>query len=79
MSLWEKFQSRTVVYGGTSALAIILVAGILIFAILLGNRYSLRWDLTRNQSHSLSPVSRVLVQEVNKPLTMTVFAPEGSP
>ena len=79
MSLWEKFQSRTVVYGGTSALAIILVAGILIFAILLGNRYSLRWDLTRNQSHSLSPVSRVLVQEVNKPLTMTVFAPEGAP
>ena len=59
MSLWEKFQSRTVVYGGASALAIILVTGILIFAVLLGNRYSLRWDLTRNQSHSLSPVSRV--------------------
>ena len=57
MSLWDKFRSRTVVYGGTSALAIILVAGILIFAILLGNRYSLRWDLTRNQSQSLSPVS----------------------
>ena len=79
MSLWEKFQSRTVVYGGTSALAILLVAGILVFAILLGNRYSLRWDLTRNQSNSLSPVSRTLVKEVAKPLTMTVFAPEGNP
>jgi ABC-type uncharacterized transport system involved in gliding motility auxiliary subunit len=78
VNLWEKFQSRPVVYGGTSALAILLVAGILVFVILLGNRYSLRWDLTRNQSHSLSAVSRTLVKEVHKPLTMTVFIPEGS-
>lgn len=79
MSLWEKLQSRTVVYGGTSALAVLLVAGILIFIVLLGNRYSLRWDLTRYQSHSLSAVSRNLLKEVNKPLTMTVFLPEGHP
>jgi ABC-type uncharacterized transport system involved in gliding motility auxiliary subunit len=79
VSLWEKFQSRTVVYGGTSALAILLVAGILVFAVLLGSRYSLRWDLTRNQSQSLSAVSRTLVKEVKKPLTLTVFIPEGSP
>jgi ABC-type uncharacterized transport system involved in gliding motility auxiliary subunit len=79
VSLWEKFRSRTVVYGGASALAVILVAGILVFAILLANRYSLRWDLTRNQSNSLSAVSRTLVQEVDKPLTMTVFVPEGNP
>jgi len=79
VSLWEKFQSRTVVYGGTSALAILLVAGILVFAVLLGTRYSLRWDLTRNQSNSLSPVSRNLVKEVDKPLTLTAFFPEGNP
>lgn len=79
MSLWEKFQSRTVVYGGTSALAVLLVAGILIFIVLLGNRYSLRWDLSRYQSHSLSAISRTLLQEVNKPLTLTVFLPEGHP
>jgi ABC-type uncharacterized transport system involved in gliding motility auxiliary subunit len=79
VSLWEKFQSRPVVYGGTSALAILLVAGILVFIILLGTRYSLRWDLTRNQSQSLSAVSRALVKEVNKPLTMTAFIPEGNP
>lgn len=79
MTLWDKLQSRTVVYGGTSALAILLVAGILVFAVLLGTRYSLRWDLTRNQSHTLSAVSRTLVQEVDKPLTLTVFFPEGNP
>lgn len=79
MNLWEKFQNRTVVYGGTSALAILLVAGILIFIVLLGTRYSLRWDVTRYQSHSLSAVSRTLLKEVNKPLTITVFLPEGHP
>ncbi|MFZ2088615.1 MAG: Gldg family protein [Desulfobaccales bacterium] len=79
MSLWEKFQSRPVVYGGTSALAVLLVAGILIFAVLLGSRYSLRWDLTRRQSHSLSAVSRTLLNEVDKPLTATAFFPEGNP
>ena len=79
MNLWDKFRSRPVVYGGTSALAILLVAGILVFVVLLGNRYSLRWDLTRNQSHSLSGVSHTLVKEVVKPLTLIVFAPEGNP
>ncbi len=79
MSLWEKFQSRPLIYGGTSALAVLLVAGILIFAVLLGNRYSLRWDLTRRQSHSLSAVSRTLLNEVDRPLTATVFFPEGNP
>lgn len=79
MSLWEKFRSRPVVYGGTAALSIVLVAGILVFIILLGNRYSLRWDLTRNQSHSLSAVSRTLLSQVDKPLTLTAFFPEGNP
>jgi len=79
VSLWQKFQNRTVIYGGTSALAVLLVAGILLFIVVLGNRYSLRWDLTRYQSHSLSAVSRTLLKEVKKPLTMTVFLPEGSP
>lgn len=79
MNLWEKFQNRTVVYGGSSALAILLVAGILIFIVLLANRYSLRWDLSRYKSHSLSAVSRNLLKEVDKPLTVTVFFPEGHP
>ncbi len=79
MSLWEKFQSRRVVYGGSAALAIVLVAGILVFIVLLGNRYSLRWDLTRTQSHSLSAVSRTLLNQVDKPLTLTAFFPDGHP
>ena len=77
MSLREKFQTRTMVYGMSSAMAVLLVAGILVFVVLLGSRYSLRWDLTRDKSHSLSAVSRNLVKEVNRPLTLTVFYPDG--
>jgi ABC-type uncharacterized transport system involved in gliding motility auxiliary subunit len=54
-----------------------LVAGILIFVNLLANRYFLRWDLTRDQSQSLTAVTKALLREVSKPLAMTVFYPEG--
>lgn len=77
MSLWEKFKTRSLIYGTSSALAVVLVAGSLVLVILLGNRFSLRWDLTRNQTHSLSAVSQNLLKEVNQPLTLTVFYPEG--
>ncbi len=79
MNLWERFQSRTVVYGGSAALSVLLVAGILVFVILLGNRHSLRWDLTRSQSHTLSAVSRALLDQVNRPLSLTAFFPDGHP
>ncbi len=45
---------------------------------LLANWHSLRWDVTREKTQSLSPVSKALLKDVTKPLTMTVFLPEGS-
>ena len=38
----------------------------------------MRWDITREQTQSLSPVTKALLKEVTKPLTMTVFLPEGA-
>lgn len=78
MEWWERLRHRTLIYGGSSAAAILLVAGILVFVVLLGERYSWRLDLTRDRSHSLSEVSLTLLKEVNQPLSMTVFYPEGS-
>ncbi len=77
MSWTDKLSKRTLVYGTSSAAAVILVAGILIFVNLLSRRYFLRWDLTRGQSQSLSAVTKALLQEVNKPLALTAFYPEG--
>lgn len=77
MSQPKKLSKRTLVYGAGSATAVILVVGILIFIGLLSNRYFARWDLTPDQSQSLSAVTKALLQEVKKPLTMTAFFPEG--
>lgn len=68
---------RTLVYGGSAALAVLLVLGSLVFLGLLAHRYHYKWDLTRDRSQSLSAVTRSLLPEVTKPLTMTAFSPSG--
>ncbi len=78
MSWEDHFQKRKVVYGAGSALSVLLVLGILILASLLVNWHPLRWDLTKGQTQSLSPVTTALLKQVTKPLTMTVFVPEGA-
>jgi len=71
------FQRRTLIYGGTSAVSVVLVIGILVMAGLLANRFPYRWDVTKDQSQSLTAMSRALLPEVKHPLTMTAFFPEG--
>lgn len=78
MSWGNPFKKRHVLYGAGSALSVLLVVGILLLASLLANWHPLRWDVTREQTQSLSPVSKALLQDVTKPLTMTVFLPEGA-
>jgi ABC-type uncharacterized transport system involved in gliding motility auxiliary subunit len=75
----DRLQSRRVMYGAGSMASVLLVAGILVLASVLANWQSLRWDATREQTQSLSPVSKALVKEITKPLAMTVFLPEGAP
>ncbi len=77
MSWRDLLQKRALVYGGGSAAAVILVIGILVVAALLANRFPYRWDVTKDKSQSLTAVTRALVDEVNQPLTMTAFFPEG--
>jgi ABC-type uncharacterized transport system involved in gliding motility auxiliary subunit len=78
VSWGNPFKNRHVLYGAGSALSVLLVVGILLLASLLANWHPLRWDVTREQTQSLSPVSKALLKDVTKPLTMTVFLPEGA-
>jgi len=73
----DLFNKRTLIYGGSSLAAVVLVAGILVVIALLGNRFSYRWDTTPDKAQSLTTVSRTLLAEVNQPLTMTAFFPEN--
>ena len=78
MSWTDSFRKRQVLYGAGSAVSVLLVLAILVVVSLLANWFPRRWDTTRTQSQSLAPVSLALLQEVTKPLTMTVFLPEGA-
>ena len=77
MSRRKQLQKRAVIYGAGSMAAALLMVGILVVAAMLANRYHLRWDLTLDQSQSLSAVTKNLLGEVTKPLALTVFSPEG--
>ena len=56
----------------------LLVVGILVLAALLAGWHPMRWDTTSEQTQSLSPVTKALLKEVTKPLTLTVFLAEGA-
>jgi ABC-type uncharacterized transport system involved in gliding motility auxiliary subunit len=75
----DRFQSRRALYGAGSVASVLLVIGILCLAALLTNWHPVRWDATREQSQSLSPMSKALLKEVTQPLTLTVFLAEGAP
>jgi len=73
----ELIKKRTVIYGTGSVAAVLLVLGILVLANLLAGRYHYRLDATQGQTQSLTAVTRALLAQVDKPLTMTAFVPEG--
>ena len=78
MSWRDRFQNRSVLYGAGSVASVLLVLGILVLAALLANWHPMRWDTTFEQTQSLSPVTKALLKEVTKPLTLTVFLAEGA-
>lgn len=77
MALRDRLFTRTVVYGGGSAAAVALVLAILVLINLLAGRYPGRLDLTQGKSQSLTAVTLALLKDVDKPLTLTAFFPEG--
>ena len=78
MNWLNRFKDRKVVYGTGSVVSVLLVVGILVVAALLADWHQSRWDLTRGQTQSLSALTRNLLKQVDKPLTMEAFLPEGS-
>lgn len=73
----DQIKNRKTIYRTGSIVSVLLVVGILIVAALLADWHQVRWDLTRGRTQSLSPVTLNLLQQVDKPLTLTAFLPEG--
>ena len=77
MNWLDKFKNRKVIYGTGSIVSVLLVVGILIVIALLANWYQWRWDVTQGKTQSLSALTKNLLKQVDQPLIMTAFIPEG--
>jgi len=70
------FQGRQARYGTLAGVSIVVVLGILVAINYIGSRQNKRWDLTANKQFSLSDQSRSIVQKLDAPLQVLVFAKE---
>ena len=63
-------------YGTLSLVSVLVVLGILVAINYIGARQNKRWDLTANKQFSLSDQTRNVLQKLDSPLQIMVFAKE---
>ena len=72
----KMFTGRQARYGTLTGVSVLIVLGILIAINYIGARQNKRWDLTANKQFSLSDQSRSVLQKLESPLSVMVFAQE---
>lgn len=81
LGIWALAQGfsgrRTARYGTLTGLSVLVVLGILVAVNYIGSKQDKRWDLTANKQFSLSDQTRNVLQKINEPLNITVFARES--
>ena len=70
------FTRRQARYGTLSAASVLVMLGILVAVNFIGRGTHKRWDLTANQTFSLSDQSRNVLAKLDAPLQVMVFARE---
>ena len=70
------FSRRQARYGTLSVVSVLVVLGILVAVNYIGQSTHKRWDLTANQTFSLSDQSRNVLSKLDAPLQVLVFARE---
>jgi gliding motility-associatede transport system auxiliary component len=68
------FERRQARYGALSGTSVLVVLGILIAINYIASKQNKRWDLTANKQFSLSDQSRNVLQKLDSPLEIKVFA-----
>jgi len=71
------FTRRQARYGTLTGVSVLVVLGILIAINYIGARQNKRWDLTANKQFSLSDQTRTVLQKLDSPLNVMVFAKES--
>ncbi len=70
------FSSRQARYGTLAASSVLIMLGVLVAANYIGKRQNKRWDLTASKQFTLSDQSRSILQKLEAPLDVLVFARE---
>jgi ABC-type uncharacterized transport system involved in gliding motility auxiliary subunit len=78
LSQWRElarsFSGREARFGTLAAASVVVVLGILVAINYLGSRHNKRWDLTAGKQYSLSDQTRKVLQGLQKPVMIKVFA-----
>ena len=74
----KMFSGRQARYGTLTAVSVLVVLAILVAINYIGSRQHKRWDLTANKQFSLSDQTRTVLQKLESPLRIRVFAEENT-
>ena len=79
LSQWREvarsFSGREAKYGTVAVVSAIVVLGILVALNYLGVRHNKRWDMTAGKQFTLSDQTRKILEGLQKPVAIKVFAP----
>jgi len=79
MSQWREvarsFSGREAKFGTVAVVSAIVVLGILVAINYLGVRHNKRWDMTAAKQFTLSDQTRKILEGLQKPVAIKVFAP----
>ena len=70
------FSRRQAKYGAVATISVLLALGVLIAANYILSRQNKRWDLTAAQQYSLSDQTRRVLESLEAPISLFVFARE---
>src|ERR1051325_5546194 len=73
----KMFTRRQARYGTLTGVSVLVVLGILIAINYIRARQNKRWDLTANKHFGLSDQPRTVLQKLDSPLNILVFAQES--
>ncbi len=72
----KAFSGRQARYGTLSGVSVVVVLAILVAINYIGKKQNKRWDLTANKQFALSDQSRNVLDKLDAPLDIKVFAQE---
>jgi ABC-type uncharacterized transport system involved in gliding motility auxiliary subunit len=73
---WQRRSTQASTNGLVATVAVVVILGLVNF---LGVRYSQTIDLTENQLFTLAPQSQQVVQNLDEPVRLLIFAPTPNP